>query len=51
MGFLQIWWGSSKADGVGEFWVGLTKKSMGLTYNVDVTKGSPATMCFASVLL
>ena len=40
VGFLQMWWGSSKADGVGELWVGLTKKSMGLTYNEDVTKGS-----------
>ena len=39
MGILQMWWGSSKANGVGEFWVGLPKKSMGLTYNGDVTKG------------
>ena len=39
VGFLQMSWGSSKADGVGEFCVGLTKKSMGLTYNGDVTKG------------
>ena len=28
MGFLQMWWGSSKADGVGEFW-GVRLKLMG----------------------